>query len=114
MWVLLLHIQAARVVSWLICLFPDVYGSLFSCTDNFNIIYDFAIEDCVKWRDTEKVKLSSKFKNVGGRFDLHLSVFALPDMAQDEKKVSITCFKIERTAEEGASSSASKRPRTSQ
>ena len=85
-----------------------------SYIDNFNIIYDFAIEDCLRFRDTEKVKLSSKFKNVGGRFDLHLSVFALPDIGPEEKKVSITCFKIERTVEAGASSSGSKRPRTSQ
>ena len=94
--------------------FPMYTVAFCSYIDNFNIIYDFAIEDCLKSRDIEKVKLSSKFKNVGGRFDLHLSVFAFPDIGPGEKKVSITCFKIERTVEAGASSFASKRPRTSQ
>ena len=83
-----------------------------SYIDNLNIIHDFAIEDCLKFRDVDKVKLSSRFKNVGGRFDLHLSVFALPDTPDGEKKVSITCFKIEPAVEIGATSSASKRPRT--
>jgi len=82
-----------------------------SYNGNFISIDDFAIEESSKRRDPEKVALSSMFKTIGGRFDLHLSVFARDDEMDGEKKLSITCFKIDK-ATEMCGTGSPKRPRT--
>ena len=86
---------------------------LFCFRNNGNLISidDFATEECLKTRDVEKAALSSMIKNIGGRFDLHLSVFASLDEMAGERKLSITCFKIDKAREMSATDSP-KRPRT--
>ena len=71
-----------------------------SYNGNLISIDGFAIEECEKKRDTDKQALSSLFKNIGACFDLHLSVFARADETEPgEKKLSITCFKIDKCLE---------------
>jgi len=84
-----------------------------SYNGNLILIDDFAIEESSKKRDPEKVALSSMFKTVGGRFDLHLSILARDDEMEGETKLSITCFKIDKSIETCGTESA-KRPRTSE
>ena len=84
-----------------------------SYNGNLISIDDLAIEESSKKRDPEKGALSSLFKNIGACFDLHLSVFARADETEPgEKKLSITCFKIEESLEM-SETPAAKRARTS-
>ena len=84
-----------------------------SYNGNLISIDDFAIEECGKNRDPEKGALSSLFKTIRACFDLHLSVFARADETEPgEKKLSITCFKIDKCLEM-PEERAAKRARTS-